>query len=104
MAETNKVKKQIPLKLHQEFAVLYFRKKRLKPGKKFKFEESYKELTEKVKSHDGLTAKADKTISVKGKIFRLTKDYPNPKDIETTIKALHTKAVAEKILNELFKL
>ena len=103
--EVKKPKKNyISLALHQEFAQHLFRVNRMKPGKKYKFEASYKELESKVKGMDGLKAKSDKTIAVKGRIFRLTKDYPNPMELKTTIETLHNEKAAKKILNDLFEL
>ena len=95
-------KNYISLELHQEFAKHYFRKNRMKAGKKYKFEESYKALESQVKALDGLKAKNDKTIAVKGRVFRLTEKYPNPLDIKNIIEDSHGDKIANKILNELF--
>jgi len=99
-----KEKKTIPLALHQEFATHLFRVNRMKPGKKYKFEASFKELKEKVSKFEGLKAKKNKTICVKGKLFKLTEKYPNPVELGTIIETLHGKELADKIMNDLFEL
>lgn len=76
----------------------------MKPGKNYKFEDVFKALESQVKGLDGLKAKNDKTIAVKGRIFRITEKYPNPLEIKKFIEDKHGDVIAKKILNQLFEL